>query len=493
MGENMNLDDYDADALRASEYPMLQGEVYLDHTGTTLYSQSALQSFTREMSGNLLGNPHSESRSSQLSTAKVDEVRKRTLEFFHADPQHFDVVFVANATAAVKLVVEALKHFPVVRTRSQDGAFIGPGLWFGYHIESHTSVVGVRELADAGQHCFESDAEVESWIRPEPCKEDIDRCPGQASKTFQVGLFAYPGQSNMTGRRLPLNWTGRLRQSEYAAHHKVFTLLDAAALASTAPLDLSDPDGAPDFTAVSFYKIFGFPDLGGLIVRRKSAHVLTQRPYFGGGTVEMVVCSDDPWHSMKIDRLHETLEDGTIPFHSIIALGCALDSHQRLYGSQEQVSHHTTRLTASLYHRLSALKHRNGTQVCMIYQDAAAQYGDAKTQGPIVAFNIQSDDGRWLRLSLLEKAANDHHIHLRTGDVCNPGGLTKAIGLEPWECIRNYTAGVRCGCRNILIGEKPSGIARISLGAMSTVQDVDLSIPNGGYCELHCIDPFEGA
>lgn len=81
----------------------------------------------------------------------------------------------------------------------------------------------------------------------------------------------------MTGRRLPLIWSQRLRMSSLSSHQNTYSLLDAAALATTTQLDFSDPDFAPDFTAVSFYKIFGFPDLGGLIVRKRSGHILQVR------------------------------------------------------------------------------------------------------------------------------------------------------------------------------------------------------------------------
>ncbi|KXG54352.1 Pyridoxal phosphate-dependent transferase, major region, subdomain 1 [Penicillium griseofulvum] len=475
MDRETRHDVYSAETMRETEYPMLKGETYLDHTGTTLYAQSALKSFIDEMSVSLLGNPHSDSRSSQLSTKKVEEVRKRTLEFFNADPEHFDLVFVMNATAAIKLVLDALKDVPV--SQGPEKTPRGSGLWLGYHVESHTSIVGMRELANAGQHCFVSDDEVESWLRSEPPKDKSGGCPGQKSETFQVGLFAYPGQSNMTGRRLPLHWPEVLRQSEYGSCQRVFSLLDAAALAPTMSLDcFRDPEKAPDFTAVSFYKIFGFPDLGGLIVRKKSAHVLLQRSYFGGGTVEMVTCSDQPWHSRKVTCIHEALEDGTVPFHNIIALGCALTTHEQLYISQEHVSCHTTRLTARLYELLSSMRHPNGVKVCEIYKDHSATYGDSKTQGGIIAFNIRSDEGRWLSLSHIEKAANEHRIHLRTGTVCNPGGLAKILNLEQWELFQNYTAGVRCGCRSVLIGYKPSGIIRVSLGAMSTISDVKIFV-----------------
>ncbi|PYH86254.1 hypothetical protein BO82DRAFT_350509 [Aspergillus uvarum CBS 121591] len=187
----------------------------------------------------------------------------------------------------------------------------------------------------------------------------------------------------------------------------------------------------------------------------------------------MVTCSDHPWHSRNPSYIHEILEDGIVPFHSILALGCALTTHKQLYTSQEHVSHHTTRLTAHLYQLLSSLRHPNGVKVCEIYRDPAAEYGNSTTQGSIVAFNICSDEGRWLRLSHIEEAANEHRIHLRTGSVCNPGGLAKLLQLDEWELFQNYTAGVRCGCRSVLVGHKPSGIIRVSLGAMSTVNDVE--------------------
>ena len=103
---------------------------------------------------------------------------------------------------------------------------------------------------------------------------------------------------------------GRIRRSFHKA--ATYTLLDAAALASTAPLDLSDPATAPDFVALSFYKIFGFPNIGALIVRKNSQHVLQNRRYFGGGTVDMIISINDTWHAKKDTSIHERLEDGTL-------------------------------------------------------------------------------------------------------------------------------------------------------------------------------------
>jgi molybdenum cofactor sulfurtransferase len=124
---------------------------------------------------------------------------------------------------------------------------------------------------------------------------------GSRSEGERPLLLAYPAQSNMDGLRLPLRWCGDVQRLRGNA--RVYTLLDAAAYASTSPMDLSEVDESPDFAVLSLYKIFGFPDLGVLIVKKSAAHVFESRTYFGGGTVDMVVCMKEQWHAKKIGAL----------------------------------------------------------------------------------------------------------------------------------------------------------------------------------------------
>ena len=249
-------------------------------------------------------------------------------------------------------------------------------------------------------------------------------------------------------------------------------MLDAAALVSTTPLDLGNAEDAPDFTVLSLYKVFGFPDLGALIVRQASAPIFDKRRYFGGGTVEMVVCLKEEWHAKKADSLHERLEDGTLPIHSIMALDSAMSVHQELYTSLEHVSRHTTSLITKLYKTLSVLRHGNGQLVCQIYKDFASTYGDPATQGPIIAFNLQNQHGGWISNAEVEKLAAIKNLQLRTGGLCNPGGVASSLGLAPWEMRDNFSAGQRCGNDIDVIHAKPTGMIRVSLGATSTLKDV---------------------
>lgn len=489
--------------MRSAEYPMLKNNIYLDHAGTTMYAKSLLEVFSHEMISGLYGNPHSASPSSQSSTRQVESARIAALGLFNADPKHFDLVFTANATAGIKLVQEAFMTHTA-------------GFWYGYHVDSHTSLVGVREGATAGSLCFRSDEEIEDYLAgsrlhrakstesPEIDTQShdfscFDACasvsgslnsftpPDSRSHKYSTSseslphssplqLLAYGAQSNMNGRRLPLSWPRRIRSIDLSGTGSThYSMLDASALVSTAPLDLSDAAEAPDFTVLSFYKMFGFPDLGALIVRREAADVLRQRRYFGGGTVDMVTCLSGKhnWHMAKSSSLHAALEDGTLPIHSIMALSIAIQTHEKLFGSFADISSHTANLVRHLYNEMSNMIHSNGEVLCKIHAAPGADYNESKHQGPIIAFNLMDSRGAWISNAEVERLASIYCIHLRSGGLCNPGGVARSLGLSHQDSERMYAAGYRCGGEIDIVERKPTGVLRISLGAMSTLSDIE--------------------
>ncbi len=64
------------------------------------------------------------------------------------------------------------------------------------------------------------------------------------------------------------------------------------------------------------------------------------------------------WH-IKPTSLHEMLEDGMPPFHSIVALKVALRVHRELSGSMANVSAYTCSLARSLYEKQPTQMHGN--------------------------------------------------------------------------------------------------------------------------------------
>lgn len=170
--------------MREAEYPTLRYNIYLDHAGSTVYARSLIRSYASDLETNLYGNPHSDNTPSRVCGARVDAIRLQLLHFFGASPEDFDLVFTANATAAIKLVGECMAQHGNSRVPFKRG------FKYVYHQDSHTSLVGLREIASRSR-CLLGDEAVEEWM---------DR------ESSQVTLFAYPGQSNMTGRRTPRSW-----------------------------------------------------------------------------------------------------------------------------------------------------------------------------------------------------------------------------------------------------------------------------------------------
>ncbi|TQS38039.1 hypothetical protein Golomagni_01464 [Golovinomyces magnicellulatus] len=453
--------NHHVESFRDKEYPMLKDVKYLDHAGMTLYSKSFMENFMSDMLSNLYGNPHSASASSQLSSARIENIRVTVLKFFKADPEFFDIVFVANATAGIKLVTEAFQ--------SQEGSFN-----YAYHLDSHTSLIGVRESAQ-NSYCWD-DSDVEFWLSTSHDVQGANR----------LSLFAYPAQSNMNGRRLPLSWSHQIRLLGQNCTFKTKTLLDASSLVSTAQLNLSNYVTAPDFTVFSFYKIFGFPDLGALIIRKDSGYLFRGRKYFGGGTVDVVLCAKEQWHAVKNNQLHENLEDGTLPIHNILALDFAISDYQRLYGTMDQVSRHVSFLSFTLFTRLSALYHGNSQPVCAIYSKGFNSLNHKQIQGPIIAFNLIAKDGSWVSNVEFERLASIHNFHIRTGTLCNPGGVAACLDLEPWELRRNFSEGFRCSTEVDIHAGKIFGVIRASVGAMSILRDIDAFI---SFIEEFFVDP----
>ncbi|XP_037364538.1 LOW QUALITY PROTEIN: molybdenum cofactor sulfurase [Talpa occidentalis] len=440
--------------LRAREFGRLAGTIYLDHAGATLYPQSQLTSFTNDLIGNVYGNPHSQNISSKLTHDTVEQVRYRILAHFHTTPEDYSVIFTSGTTAALKLVAEA---FPWVPHGPESS-----GSQFCYLTDSHTSVVGMREVTRAmGVPSIP--------LSPEDMRLAEKWGVATRDPDCQVPhLFCYPAQSNFSGTRYPLSWIREVKSGQMCPANvpgKWFVLLDAASYVSTSPLDLSVHQA--DFVPISFYKIFGFPTgLGALLVNNQTASLL-RKSYFGGGTAAAYLAGEDFY--IPRQSVTERFEDGTISFLDVIALKHGFDALQHLTGGMEHIRQHTFTLTKYTYAALSALRYPNGAPVVRIYSDS--EFSSPEVHGPIINFNVLDDNGTIIGYSQVDKMASLYNIQVRTGCFCNTGACQRHLGISNDDIKKNLQAGHVCGDEVDLIDGKPTGSVRISFGYMSTLED----------------------
>lgn len=82
--------------LRTQEFARLGHTAYLDHAGTTLYSERQLQDAYADLAQHVLGNPHS----NDGMAARIQEARRLTLQLLHAAEDTYEVIFTSGATGA---------------------------------------------------------------------------------------------------------------------------------------------------------------------------------------------------------------------------------------------------------------------------------------------------------------------------------------------------------------------------------------------------------
>ncbi|XP_077993874.1 molybdenum cofactor sulfurase-like [Glandiceps talaboti] len=442
--------------IRRTEFARLDGVTYLDHAGTTLYAQSQLNAYHKDLSENIYGNPHSHSASSRLTTDTIEQIRYRVLQYFNVTPETHSVIFTSGCTGSLKLLAESFDW----SSRHGDASCLC------YLEDNHTSVIGMREIAaekGAKIICqtleeFATSLQSEQHNSPrQPTYQDVPNC-----------LFAYAAQCNFSGRKNPLEWTKLVKNRHFkpnGCHGNWFVVLDAASLVTTSPLDLRSCKA--DFVTISFYKMFGFPTgLGALIVRNESSDMLT-KSYFGGGTV-LVSISRERFHEPRT-VLHDKFEDGTVAFLDIIALRHGFDVLTRLTGGMAAISDHVFTIASYVFQKMASYHHGNGAPVAKLYHDT--DFTDKSTQGPIINFNIIKPNGDYVGYAEVDKLASLHDIHLRTGCFCNTGACQRFLGMSTDELKENFEAGHICGDDFDLIDGHPTGSVRISFGYMSTYQD----------------------
>ncbi|KAF9529749.1 pyridoxal phosphate-dependent transferase [Crepidotus variabilis] len=414
--------------------------------GGSLYPESLIRVHTDFLNNSILGNTHSVSNSSKLSLKLADEARQAVLSHFNASSD-YTVIFTANASAALKLVGEA---YPFIG---------GSNLIVG--ADSHNSVHGIREFA--------THRNAQTVYIPSTSHGGFDTASAKnvllqnrpRSRDLAPSLFVMTGQSNITNSKNPLS------VSTYAASLGYHTMVDAAALAATSIINLAD--FPIDAMAVSFYKMFGYPTGIGALVVKKSFLVQLQRPWFAGGTVDVVQV---PGRLVtRAHELHEQFEDGTINYLQLPAITNGL---RFLSAYLPFLPLRLSSLLLYLTSSLSNLRHdTTGAPVVRILSKLPAKrlrsVGEQSDCGTLISLLFFGPTGEMIPNSFIEYAATSRNISLRTGCMCNPGGAASMLGIE--EQMQQLYPGVTLKDFEKHVGRE-LGVIRISLGLASDFKDV---------------------
>jgi selenocysteine lyase/cysteine desulfurase len=423
---------------RRSELARLDaaGVTYLDYTGAAPYAASLVQRDAERLLGSVLGNPHSEHAASRNATADLDAAREAILAFLGADPEEYQVILTANATAACRLVGEA---FP-----------FGPDTPFLLTEDNHNSVNGIREFATArgARTVF---MPLNGELRLEQPLAVVEREAGK-------GLLAFPAQSNFSGVRHPL---ALIPQAQQRGHR---VLLDAASFLHAGTIDFAIAQ--PDFVVLSLYKIAGYPTGIGALVARHHALAELNRPWFAGGTVDWVMTNPSR-HQLRPGG--ERFEDGTPSF---LAAGAIPDALKAIASpGRARLSRYLEALTRILLERLAGLRHANGRPRVVVHGPRTTQ-----DRGATVALSLLDANGDVVPFWEVEVAARDAGLALRGGCFCNPGCAEAAFALHAdrmGPCVTALGEDFTIPRLAAALGTNAVGALRVSLGLGSTVEDVE--------------------
>ncbi|CAF4128802.1 unnamed protein product [Rotaria sp. Silwood2] len=418
----------------SNHYP--SDRIYLDHAGTTLYTQSQLDAHFNQLRTLTLNNPHSEQEDSK-SLLLIQECIELILSIFDTSSRYYSIIFTLNTTHACQLL-SSLFPFSL---KSE----------YAYMIDSHNSLIGIRQQVKLKGGSF-SIIDYPSKIYNQENNSDKDwsfRCACRSSSCLSSDiesnvpyycLFATPAENNFNGLRPPLDKllgpfiNARENQIENfpIPIHRYpskechwLTLVDCAKYLSTKSFSLSLYP--VDFVVLSFYKIFGYPTgLGALIIRNESLKILNKENYFGGGSVEYISPYDDSRVEYKSGI--NAFIHGTIPFTTILSI---YDGFQLIINklSYKHISLHTQCLIDYCRNEMLKLTYSNGQILCLFY-DVRNNfiYENGYSYGPILNFNLYNIHGQFLSCRLIQRIAADHNIILRVGTFCAPGASQAYLG-----------------------------------------------------------------
>lgn len=165
---------------------------YLDHAGSSLYSEKQIKDSYYRLSNNLYCNPHT----NELTEHQVNQVRDQVLRFFITTSSDYEVVFTRGATEGLKILAETFDF-------QSTGHFM-------YLRNAHNSVVGMRAIVNTSNvHVMEVDGFLEL-----PFAEN----ESPSVYSLSNSLVVYPAQCNFNGFKYPLSVIEKFQQADLPNH-----------------------------------------------------------------------------------------------------------------------------------------------------------------------------------------------------------------------------------------------------------------------------------
>lgn len=420
------------------QYPQLKNGIYLDYAGAMTLASGQNAMFGKLFSDNF-ANVHSKEQVS-LPVNQIEDLRSVICSMFGTNTKEYSVVFTQNTTHSLQILGNILN--------------MNENTKFYYLMDNHNSVFGLRTAASR------KNAKI---IVTEDFPEGTD---------FTDSFFAFPSQSNFSGRKYPLDWISNFQSKG----GKV--ILDAAC--SYCP---SFDANKPDFVSASLLKLVG---IHGGILLIKNSPTNSFSPLPAGGTVNYT-CPRTGKYDL-LPSISQQLEAGT---PSYINLLIALEGAKirRKIGTEKEIEQRIYNLSHILEAKLKELKHSNGVSLVQFQPERDENFGGT------FSFNLYTQNNKLINHHDVQYCFSIHRVAARFGGHCNPG--CAAIGLH-WEDDEIVEAALsiadngdkNCLSSQCVIDGKPIGTIRFSLGATSTEDDINRIISllenqfiNGGPCK----------
>jgi selenocysteine lyase/cysteine desulfurase len=210
--------------------------------------------------------------------------------------------------------------------------------------------------------------------------------------------------------------------------------------------------------------MFGYPTGIGALIAKKEALAILERPWFSGGSIEVV--------TVQLDRVLAAggparFEDGTVDFLNIPAVTDGLGFIDRM--GVDAIHARLECLTDWFLGQLSDLRHADRRPLVHVYGPLTT-----RARGATIAFNIQDASGRLLDQDEIEQRAAEMNVSLRTGCFCNPGAAEAALELKMESmdaCLDTLGPGLTQDEFRDCLGSA-TGAVRISMGWGTTFGDL---------------------